>query len=689
MPTWNTNSGEWNNALNWIGGLPNGVGAVTDFTFTNASGNVIVGIQESETVTIGVLDARLAIGDFFIQGSAADSGAGTAVLRFDNGGGAALIRAFNATGTGEFGFLATNGLRIELVSSAILNVAEIGGRMRITAPISGAGDIIKAGPGRLRLDGTNTMTGTIYVSEGELWARNDAALGSGLVTIADSAVFRSSGTIDNAISTATYVVGVTGSGRIVSEAGLPLTLTGALNYLSPGRLAFGDGSADSEVIASFSSVNLGSTAPQKVLIDGGILRLGNAGTASLLLGGLADKTTDIVNGAFLDTRGFSTIISNLTFLNGSRILASSGTLNIQIYNSNFVGVPHNGTIQGTAGLDSVAISTDTNFSLSGITFNSWTASDIIQIIGGSTSNILEGSAHSDIIYGAGGDDTILGSGGFDFLYGEDGNDTISLIGSNDNSSAAGGTGIDTLGITGDVDLTTGSLSGFELVRFDAPGSNLRLTSAQFNSGLTANAAVINVGTITIDMVLGSETVLTRGLSISPGFNVIFVINGTTGNDLYKGHLNARHDVNAGDGSDRVNGGNGHDILRGGNGIDKLRGDGGGDDLYGGAGADVFKYRAVADSGFGAASDYIFDYEVGIDRLNFGRIDTNPGLAGDQGFTFIGASAFSGIGSAEIRYHDNGLDLLVLADIDGDSVADMQVVLYNRTGQVLTLADFVL
>ena len=54
----------------------------------------------------------------------------------------------------------------------------------------------------------------------------------------------------------------------------------------------------------------------------------------------------------------------------------------------------------------------------------------------------------------------------------------------------------------------------------------------------------------------------------------------------------------------------------------------------------------------------------------------------------GNAAFSG-GAAQLRYTNSGADLLVQADIDGDGIADMEIILQGLNGGTLTAGDFIL
>lgn len=166
------------------------------------------------------------------------------------------------------------------------------------------------------------------------------------------------------------------------------------------------------------------------------------------------------------------------------------------------------------------------------------------------------------------------------------------------------------------------------------------------------------------------------------------VNGTSGNDVIKSGT-AVHIIDAGDGNDQIRGGTSADTINGGTGDDKIIGNTGADIISGGTGSDQFRYFMTSDSGLGAAADLITDYEIGVDQLNFSLFDTDPVLAGIQGFTFVGDAAFTGGGSAQIRYTTSGADLLVQADVNGDGVADMEIILDGLGGGALTAGDFIL
>jgi serralysin len=296
-------------------------------------------------------------------------------------------------------------------------------------------------------------------------------------------------------------------------------------------------------------------------------------------------------------------------------------------------------------------------------------------IGGSGADTIIGNAASNVLNGGGGINTLSGNAG---------NDTLVVAAGSAGSFLDGGANVDTLFVVGAVS-SLGGFAGFERILFDIT-SALTLTGAQVSSGLSSTATIEGTGVLTVNMTTSGDFISKLFTFVGAGVSV--TVNGTTGNDIFK-LGNGRHTINAGDGLDQVKGGSAIDTINGGTGVDKINGAGGADILTGGTGADVFKYAAASDSGTGVNADQITDYEIGIDKLNFGRIDANAGIGGDQAFNFVGTGAFSGGGAGSIRYQNSGGNLLVQVDVDGNGTADMEIILAGRAGGTLTTADFVL
>ncbi|MBN8499850.1 MAG: type I secretion C-terminal target domain-containing protein, partial [Sphingomonadales bacterium] len=86
-------------------------------------------------------------------------------------------------------------------------------------------------------------------------------------------------------------------------------------------------------------------------------------------------------------------------------------------------------------------------------------------------------------------------------------------------------------------------------------------------------------------------------------------------------------------------------------------------------------------------DVILDFTAGEDRLDFRALDADPVVAGRQMLSFMGNSAFSATGTAEVRYEVAGADLLVQVDLDGNGTTDMEMLLQGAGTQTLAGTDF--
>ena len=307
------------------------------------------------------------------------------------------------------------------------------------------------------------------------------------------------------------------------------------------------------------------------------------------------------------------------------------------------------------------------------------------VFGEDGADTLIGEAGADTLNGDAGNDRLVGGGGVNTLYGGGGNDRFELVAGDSGTVIDGGADFDTLAVSGAVSIG-GNFLGIEAVELST--ATLTLSGSQFNTGIASNAQFTGTGTLIVNMQPGFSF-----LASSRSFTstVATVVNGSSTNDIIKLGLGAStgNTVNSGDGVDQIRGSNGVDTINGGNGNDKIMALGGADVLSGGAGNDQFRYFQQSDSGLGAAADRVSDFTIGEDRLNFLLIDADTVTAGDQAFNFVGTAAFANTGVGQIRYQNSGADLLVQADVNGDGVADMEIILQGLGGGTLTSADFIL
>ncbi|MEI6334119.1 MAG: type I secretion C-terminal target domain-containing protein, partial [Methylococcaceae bacterium] len=137
---------------------------------------------------------------------------------------------------------------------------------------------------------------------------------------------------------------------------------------------------------------------------------------------------------------------------------------------------------------------------------------------------------------------------------------------------------------------------------------------------------------------------------------------------------AANTLNGLSGNDTILGLAGNDILIGGLGTDKLTG---------GTGSDTFDFNTSAESVKGSARDTITDFTHSQgDKIDLADIDANIKIAGNQGFTYMGAKAFTGV-AGQLNYF-NGI---LAGDTNGDTVADFEIALVGSPS--LVSADFVL
>ena len=145
-------------------------------------------------------------------------------------------------------------------------------------------------------------------------------------------------------------------------------------------------------------------------------------------------------------------------------------------------------------------------------------------------------------------------------------------------------------------------------------------------------------------------------------------------------------------ADRIYGGSKANTLSGGGGKDMILGGTGADILTGGTGADTFVYKALSESTVLMTNpkdgrDTITDFKGSeFDKINLHKIDANSGVAGNQDFSFIGATGFSNH-AGELKYNVVADGVVVVGDVNGDAVADFAIHLTGISS--LAAGDFIL
>jgi Ca2+-binding RTX toxin-like protein len=223
------------------------------------------------------------------------------------------------------------------------------------------------------------------------------------------------------------------------------------------------------------------------------------------------------------------------------------------------------------------------------------------------------------------------------------------------------------------------LRGNYTIDFNAPGytglftsiENLTLTSATDERYARGGGTEFDYNITLSNVLVGAAQVLT----VNGGLLM------ATETMILDGHLET-------DGMLRLFGGRANDTLKGGAQNDTLHGNFGADLLTGGGGADTFLYHESGESTTGSV-DQILDFAHGSDKLDLSKIDANTLAAGNQAFTWIGASAFTGSGAAsagQLRAYQDAGSWFVQGDTNGDGTADL-VIQLTVTGGALTQGDF--
>jgi Ca2+-binding RTX toxin-like protein len=278
---------------------------------------------------------------------------------------------------------------------------------------------------------------------------------------------------------------------------------------------------------------------------------------------------------------------------------------------------------------------------------------------------LSGDEFANVLEGRGGDDVLRGRGGDDMLDGGSGIDRVTY----DDASGAVTVHL-ALGMTLAAPAGSDDLVAIENV-----------TGSDFDDTLVGDASANRIeggdgddniyGREGDDVLDGGEGVDTANYWDAPAF--VYVDLGKGDADFGGGHdtLAGFENLIGSFWGDQLIGDAAVNEINGFQGVDTIVGQGGADVLTGGSDADIFWYGDVldADDDF-AVLEEITDFTSGSDVINLSAIDTDPGAAGDQAFTFIGTDAFSPTAVAEVRFSGG----VIYVDNDNDAGAEMAIAL---------------
>lgn len=243
-----------------------------------------------------------------------------------------------------------------------------------------------------------------------------------------------------------------------------------------------------------------------------------------------------------------------------------------------------------------------------------------------------------------------------------------------------GVTIDWLGDSGGA-VTSASAGGYNL---RVPGgTNGTADVAVTAGGVTMNATIAVPGTnVKLDVIDGRVLASSHSLTLGSGGVDARLLGVSSGNVLTG---NDAANVLAGNkGANTLSGMGGNDTLRGGAGGDALIGGAGRDTLIGGRGPDDFVFRSASESGTTASTaDIVRGFTRGKDDIVVSAIDANVGLSGNQAFVLDAGGSFT---AGEIRQTLSGSTLTIEFNTDGDSMAEMTIVIQGASAR-LSASDF--
>ncbi|MDP1786092.1 calcium-binding protein [Nitrosomonas sp.] len=179
-------------------------------------------------------------------------------------------------------------------------------------------------------------------------------------------------------------------------------------------------------------------------------------------------------------------------------------------------------------------------------------------------NLTSSAAANDTITGGNNDDSITCGTGTDVIAGSAGDDTLTFAASTGLTTADtvdGGTGIDTISLTGTTAVTAtnfDNVSNIEVISFTHTTTNVAITTQDIlvaaGATLTLQATTLTTGILTFN---GSAE--TNGTFNITGGGAADVITGGAGNDIIDGGA-GNNAITAGQGNDTITGGTGNETF---------------------------------------------------------------------------------------------------------------------------------
>jgi fibronectin-binding autotransporter adhesin len=305
-----------NNKTLSLGGVISGAFALTK----SGPGTLALTGSNSFGGQLIVAEGTLAVSSMNNVSAAGPLGNSALAVQLGSSGATGTVSYSGATATSSKPFaLATDG-------TGAFHVVNAANTLTLSGAISGAGQLLKSGPGTLSLTNAKTYTGNTTVSAGRLLMAGNLITSSPVIAIGDGAIWESSVVLPLAIGQNINATGATGF--ITTTASTGLQTTGSNTITAAGTL-------------TITRLDVRGTAN---VIASGSIQSGGAGSSQrgLLVGNTVASDLTIPVGASLTTLGSGTgaqdIIGNGTagdgelIINGGSYTATAGLATLQLGN---------------------------------------------------------------------------------------------------------------------------------------------------------------------------------------------------------------------------------------------------------------------------------------------------------------------------------------------------------------------
>jgi len=293
-----------------------------------------------------------------------------------------------------------------------------------------------------------------------------------------------------------------------------------------------------------------------------------------------------------------------------------------------------------------------------------------KLVGDLGDNVISGQDGEDRLVGRGGNDVIIGNKGNDVMKGGGGDDTLIWNNGDGSDLINGGGGYDLQQVNFDTDLVKTDLQNDDVAEFKSTDEGIQFTRTELNGQSEAGLFQLDIRNTEVQETNfggGTDTAVISGnvlneitLDLDGGEGVDTLdfsqASGPVSVDLATGAI----EIDNGAGQDaiaanfeNVIGTDSNDTIEGNDLDNVIRGGAGNDSMTGGAGADTFVFFEQ-DEGV----DVIFDFEVGVDRLQFFTTDpdvTTENLMGNM--TQVGSDVELALKNKVIMFEDTQISEL--------------------------------